>query len=346
MRPFVLEALKTRAFMARTGSARGARLGAVLASGSLACLLALATSCGSRIEPPGGPPALDAGAPPALDAGDPPPSIEETAAAIASKFCRASTHSGERFVRDCTARLTTHVRRWAAPSLGWVSAASLARCVGRPMRRALRLSTRLRHGHEDVRTRRAERRAVRRRAMWRAHDDLHAHTRGPTHLPARAPRAHQLRLTTSSGRAPPAPAAAAPTALSARPAGGELVFSPSFEGPFSQPLHTRRSPPARRRAPPAREGARRAGPARLAASRASGNRSTSGSPRSRAASPRSSIVLPPLEGRPPPARPTWSPTGEPLLGGGEHASGRGDPLIEHKHLHVCSGFEPCQRLEP
>ena len=129
MRPFVLEALKTRAFMARTGSARGARLGAVLASGSLACLLALVTSCGSRIEPPGGPPALDAGAPPALDAGDPPPSIEETAAAIASKFCRASTHSGERFVRDCTARLTTHVRRWAAPSLGWVSAASLARCV-------------------------------------------------------------------------------------------------------------------------------------------------------------------------------------------------------------------------
>lgn len=102
---------------ARRLAAGGAR------SGLPALLLTLLVpSCGAPAETA---PAL----PPAqlVDAGPAPP-LAEIATTIATAFCRRATIANEAFLRDCTARLSVAVARWADPSVAWVSAASLARC--------------------------------------------------------------------------------------------------------------------------------------------------------------------------------------------------------------------------
>lgn len=101
----------------RARAAGGAR------SGLPALLLTLLVpSCGAPVEAPSARPPAQL-----VDAGPAPP-LAEVATTIAAKFCRRATHASEAFVRDCTARLSVAVARWADPSVAWVSAASLARC--------------------------------------------------------------------------------------------------------------------------------------------------------------------------------------------------------------------------
>jgi hypothetical protein len=107
----------SRGPLARRLVAGGAR------SGLPALLLTLLVpSCGAPAETP-------SALPPAqlVDAGPAPP-LAEVATTIAAAFCRSATIANEAFLRDCTARLSVAVARWADPSVAWVSAASLARC--------------------------------------------------------------------------------------------------------------------------------------------------------------------------------------------------------------------------